>query len=235
VLQTLIDSRTRWPGKKLYTCFVDFRKAFDTVLREKLWRVLEGIGVGGCFFACLRSMYSHDQACVSHPTEGLSITFSCTIDVKQGCPLNPLLFELYIDALESCIAALAGDDGPDLAGTAMKLLLYANDLILMSKSLWGLQKQLDELSAFCKEWDLTVNVKKTKVVVFGSRVNSSPLHYDGSPIEEVASFHYLGIELHQSGSLKTAIEHLVVAGQKAVFALRRHCADLKINDPAIVC
>ncbi len=58
VLQTLIDSRTRWPGKKLYTCFVDFRKAFDTVSCEKLWRVLEGIGVGGRFLACLRSMYS---------------------------------------------------------------------------------------------------------------------------------------------------------------------------------
>jgi hypothetical protein len=68
VLQTLIDSRTRWPRKKLYICFVDFRKAFDTVPHEKLWRVLEGIGVGGHFLACLRSMYSQDQACVLHPT-----------------------------------------------------------------------------------------------------------------------------------------------------------------------
>jgi hypothetical protein len=154
--------------------------------------------------------------------------------VKQGCPLSPLLFGLYIDALESRIVALAGDDGPDLAGTAVKLLFYVDDLVLMSKSLRGLQKQLDELSAFCKERDLTVNVKKTKVVVFGSRVNSSPLHYDGSPIE-VASFRYLGIELHRSGSLKTTVEHLAAAGQRAVFALRQRCADLKINDPAIVC
>jgi hypothetical protein len=60
VLQTLIDSRTCWPRKKLYTCFVDFRKAFDTMPREKLWRVLEGIGVGGRFLTCLRSMYSQD-------------------------------------------------------------------------------------------------------------------------------------------------------------------------------
>jgi hypothetical protein len=224
-----------WPGKKLYTCFVDFRKAFDTVSREKLWRALEGIGVGGRLLACIQSMYSQDQACVSHPTEGLSSTFPCTIGVKQGCPLSPLLFGLYIDALDLRIDALAGDDGPDLAGTAVKLLLYADDLVLMSKSLRGLQKQLDELSAFCKERDLTMNVKKTKVVVFGNRVNSSPLHYDGSPVEEVASFRYLGIELHRSGSLKIAVEHLAAVGQRAVFALRRRCADLEINDPAIVC
>ncbi len=235
VLQTLIDFRTRWPGKKLYTCFVDFRKTFDTVPREKLWRVLEGIGVGRRFLACLRSMYSQDQACVSHLTESLSSTFPCTIDVKQGCPLSPLLFGLYINALDLRIAALASDDGLDLAGTAVKLLLYANDLVLMSKSLRGRQKQLDELNVFCKERDLIVNVKKTKVVVFGSRMNSSQLHYDGSFIEEVASFRYLGIELHQSGSLKTAVEHLAAAGQRTVFALRRRCADLKINNPAIVC
>jgi len=235
MLQTLIDSRTRWPGKTIYTCFVDFRKAFDTMPREKLWWVLEGIGVGRRFLACLWSMYSQDQACVSHPTKGLSNTFPCTIGVKQGCPLNPLLFELYINALELRIAALTGDDSPDLAGTAVKLLFYADDLVLMSKSLRGLQKQLDELSAFYKERDLNVNVKKTKVVVFGSRVNSSPLHYDGSVVEEVASFRYLGIELHRSGSLKTAVEHLATVGQSAIFALKRHCADLKINDPAIVC
>jgi hypothetical protein len=60
VLRTLIDSRTHWLGKKLYTCFVNFRKTFDTVLREKLWRVLEGIGVGGRLLACMRSMYSQD-------------------------------------------------------------------------------------------------------------------------------------------------------------------------------
>jgi len=154
--------------------------------------------------------------------------------VKQSCPLNPLLFGLYIDALESCIAALVGNNDPDLAGTAVKLLLYADDLVLMSKLLRGLQKQLDELSAFYKERDLTVNMKKTKVVVFGSRVNSSPLHYDGSLVEEVASFRYLGIELHRSGSLKTAVEHLAVAGQRTVFALRRRCADLK-NNLAIGC
>ncbi len=80
-----------------------------------------------------------------------------------------------------------------------------------------------------------MNVKKTKVVVFGSKVNTSPLLYGGLPIEEVASFRYLGVELHRSGSMKTAVEHLVAAGKRAVFALRRRCADLKINDPAIIC
>jgi hypothetical protein len=137
-LQTLIESRASWKGKKLFTCFVDFRKAFDTIPRAKLWHVLQGIGVGRRFLACLRSMYNQDRACVTHPTEGLSSTFACTIGVKQGCPLSPLLFGLYIDALEPRIAALDDDDGPDLAGTPVKLLLYADDLVLMSRTQRGL-------------------------------------------------------------------------------------------------
>jgi len=235
VLQTLIESQAGWKGKKLFTCFVDFRKAFDTIPHAKLWHVLQGIGVGGRFLACLRSMYSQDRACVTHPTKGLSNTFACTIGVKQGCPLSPLLFGLYIDALEPRIAALDDDDGLDLAGTPVKLLLYADDLVLMSRTQRGLQKQLDELGKFYDERDLMVNVKKTKVVVFGSRVNTSPLLYGGLPIEEVASFRYLGVELHCNGSMKTAVEHLAAASKRTVFALRRRCADLKINDLAIIC
>jgi len=155
--------------------------------------------------------------------------------VKQGCPLSPLFFGLYIDALEPHIAALDDDDGPDLASTPVKLLLYVDDLVLMSRTQRGLQKQLNELGKFCDERDLTVNVKKTKVVVFGSRVNTSPLLYGGLPIEEVASLRYLGVELHRSGSMKIVVEHLAAASKRAVFTLRRRYADLKINDLAIIC
>jgi hypothetical protein len=35
--------------------------------------------------------------------------------------------------------------------------------------------------------------------------------------------------------MKTAVEHLAAASKRTVFALRRRCADLKINDPAIIC
>jgi hypothetical protein len=47
-----------------------------------------------------------------------------------------------------------------------RLLLYADDLALMWHIPVGLQKQLDVLQAFCCECQLTVNVKKTKVVMF---------------------------------------------------------------------
>ncbi len=137
ILRTLIEQNTH-KRKKVYCCFVDFHKAFDIVLRDLLWQVLAEMGIVGRFMQCLQSMYSHDNIRVMHPTEGLSARFSCSIGVKQGYPLSPLLFGLYLDGLEKHLNALDGDSLPQLADIVVKLLLYADDLALMSETPQGL-------------------------------------------------------------------------------------------------
>ena len=73
------------------------------------------------------------------------------------------------DRLERHLFDTAGIDAPTLLGTLVPLLLYADDLILMSTTAAGLQRQLDALSCFCEQRQLTVNPTKTKVVVFEAR------------------------------------------------------------------
>jgi hypothetical protein len=113
ILRTLTE-QARFQKKKLYTCFVDFKKTFDTVPRDLLWQVLEGLGISGRILECLRSMSRQDQACLHHPKEGLTPTFLYRIGVKQGCPFNPLLFSFFIDGLEKRLNALEGDTPPML-------------------------------------------------------------------------------------------------------------------------
>jgi hypothetical protein len=69
-----------------------------------------------------------------HPTKRLSARFSCGIRVKQGCPLSPLLFGLYLEGLGKHLDALDGNSPPQLADIVVKLLLYADDLALISKT-----------------------------------------------------------------------------------------------------
>jgi hypothetical protein len=102
--------------------------------------VLEGLGISGRILECLRSMYRQDQAYLHHPEEGLTPTFLCRIRVKQGCPLSPFLFSLFIDGLEKRLNALEGDAPPMLGQLAVHLLLNADDLALMSHIPSGLQK-----------------------------------------------------------------------------------------------
>ncbi|MCO5589452.1 hypothetical protein L7F22_043419 [Adiantum nelumboides] len=98
---------------------------------------------------------------------GLSNAIESTIGVKQGCPLSPTLFGIYIDELSKYVDTY-GDAGSSLVGVMIPLLLYADDVVLISDSPEGLQRQLDALQRFCADRDLTVNLGKTKVMVFNT-------------------------------------------------------------------
>ena len=74
-------------------------------------------------------------------SSGISESFRSDIGVKQGCPLSLTLFGLYIDKLEEWLN-LQGGDGVWLGEFVIKLLLYAGDIVLISKSAHGLQMHL---------------------------------------------------------------------------------------------
>ena len=82
ILKSLIDRQKQTHGT-LYSCFVDFGKAFDTVSGGLLWQVLETVGIRGPIFDCIKSLYSHDSAAV-RTQEGISDIFDCLMGVKQA-------------------------------------------------------------------------------------------------------------------------------------------------------
>ena len=97
-----------------------------------------------------------------------------------------MLFGLYVDGLEKHLLETADIDAPTLMGVMVLLLLYADDLILMSASASGLQKQLDALASFCEQRQLAVNLSKTKVVVFEKQRSAMcDFRLDGAVVERV--------------------------------------------------
>ena len=75
------------------------------------------------------------QVCTS---EGISELIHSTIGVKQGCSLAPTLFGMYVDEVSDYFQR-EGDRGAQLAGTWISLLLYADDIVLISDSPEGMQ------------------------------------------------------------------------------------------------
>ncbi len=208
---------------------MDLKKAFDTVSREVLWQVLAGLGVKGRSLRCLHAMYAKDTIHINHPSEGVTSNFRCQQGVRQGCPLSPLLFGLYLDALEGRLNSKECD-ASTLANVHVCLLLFVDDLALTSESEVGLQQQLDAFQQFCAERGLTVNVKKTKVMVFNYVDPCQKFVFEGDIIERVQTFNYLGILLETTPNLDSAVEHLAAASRRSLFALNRCCAKLRIMD-----
>ena len=142
VLRTLIE-RTRADKKPLYVCYVDFKKAYDTIPRDLLWEKLQRIGVHGDFLRAVQALYAEVPMGVQF-ADGMSATFDSLLGVKQGCPLSPTLFGIFIDDFQTELeAGSAGFALPTLSGVQTPALFYADDLALVSTTVAGLQAQLD--------------------------------------------------------------------------------------------
>ncbi len=99
----------------------------------------------------------------------------------------------------------------------------------------GLQQQLDALQQFYVERGFTVNVKKTKVMVFNFVDPCQKFVFEGDIIERVQTFNYLGILLETTSNLDSVVEHLAAANKHSLFALNRRCAELRIMDMKLHC
>ena len=118
------------------------------------------------------------------------------------------------------------DDSCDpvkLFDSPLSHLMYAGDLVLMATSQEGLNKCLSKLEKFCDTWQLEVNIKKSKVVIFnpaGRIISGLNFPYQGKNLEIVKSYCYLGIDLVCSGTFRTARINLLEKAQKALFPLQ---------------
>ena len=183
-------------NRKLYVAFIDFEKCFDTINRNLLWPVLLKCGMHGKMFSCLKSMYLSVKARV-RGSKGLTQTILCTSGVKQGDVVSPIIFSLFINELANEIIR-AGRHGVTFPADAFELfiLLLADDVVLLSETVLGLQTQLNSLQRAASSLDLKVNKSKSNIVVFrkgGYLSERERWIFDGNVMPVVNSYKYLGI------------------------------------------
>ena len=95
IIHNLIRRYCHNRKKMLYSCFVDFKKAFDSIPRDKLFEKLKRYGVKGKFFNSIKNMYINDS-CKIKIDGCLSEEIKPNQGVRQGCVLSPLLFNIFM-------------------------------------------------------------------------------------------------------------------------------------------
>ena len=231
-----------YKGKRVYCAFIDYRKAFDFVDRSSLWCKLLGMGINGKIINVIRNLYSHAKSCVKLDGK-LSEYFSCNVGVRQGENLSPLLFAIFLNDFELSISKsynglddLANETKEQLSDDDVEYfiriftLLYADDTIVMAESAEELQLALNAAHTYCKDWDLTVNTDKTKIVIFArGKVTIYPAFLFGhNHLEVVDEYTYLGTVFNYNGSFSKAISKQVLQASKAFYGLLSKIKKLRL-------
>ena len=214
-------SKFHFMGKFLYLCMVDFSKAFDLVNRHILFYKLMKQGYHGRVIDTLRSLYRKTYFKVK--CDGmLSTPIPDQLGVNQGGNPSPALFRTYLTDLGDYLEKHVG---LCMSETIMAHLLWADDLVLISDSESGLQKQLDGLSKFCSKNLMIVNELKTKVLVFGSQTKVN-IDFNGKTIEQVESYKYLGnivntVHSYKAEAFSKNYEYLSGQSRKVMFSIKK--------------
>ncbi len=176
--------------------FVDFKKAFDSIDRTALFKILRNYGVPENITNAIKVLYSNSKSAVLVDGE-LTSFFDVLTGVLQGDVLAPFLFIVVIDWVmrNSNMNHLGFVTQPRRSRRYPAELLgdleFADDIGLMENTQEGAQEQVDRLSNTAKETGLVINAKKTKFLALNVPDNVE-VNLDGEPLERVQDFQYLG-------------------------------------------
>ena len=220
ILNNIVQKYCHKKKKKVYGCFIDFSRAFDSVPRDILLKKLAAIGINGKIYDIIKAIYSHDKASVKFGQK-YSPTFRTNRGVRQGSVLSPLLFNIFLSDIQKVF-----DDcgtNPTLNGEEISALIWADDILIFDETEHGLQAKLNALGIYCKSNKLQVNTDKTKTMTFtkSGRLLNHRFFFQGTQLENVREYKYLGFIVTPSGEIKTGLEDLRVRALRAVTKIRK--------------
>ncbi len=234
ILRHLVQGRKQWGGRRagardVWAAFIDFQAAYDHVDRGALWGHLEHrVGVPPALLHSIRCLYEgdayvlRDGATVTPPIHPLK-------GVKQGCPLSPLLFALFMSDIASSLEAGETPVGVPLGPGPhtrqehhVSHIMFADDLTLLEVSRERLQVLVDRLALYARRKGLVVNVRKCAVMAWPRQPNAQgtqSVHYSGQALPRVKEFKFLGMWLDEKFSMGHAADRQrgpVMAAWRAV-------------------
>jgi hypothetical protein len=213
-------------GSNVYCSFLDASKAFDRLIHSGLFLKIMNRGVPLVFLDIMVSWYD-GLYCRVRWGDHYSDWFLITAGVRQGGILSPDFYCIYVDDLVIKLSDL--HVGCYIKYIFVASLLYADDMALLAPSLKGLQALLGTCEAYCLEWDICLNAKKSKNLYFGRRHSDlCNLVLNGNSLDWVDAWKYLGVTLVSHKQFNCSISDCIRKFYKCTNAIFR--VDGRSND-----
>ncbi|KAI3353319.1 hypothetical protein L3Q82_019273 [Scortum barcoo] len=163
-------------AQPVHMCFVDLEKAFDRVPRGILWGVLHAeYGVRGPLLRAVRSLYDRSRSLV-RIAGSKSDLFPVHVGLRQGCPLSPVLFIIFMDRISR---RSQGPEGVRFGNHRISSLLFADDVVLLASSSQDLQHVLERFAAAeCEAAGMRISTSKSEAMVLDRKRVACPLRVE---------------------------------------------------------
>uniref|UniRef100_A0A671X7J4 Reverse transcriptase domain-containing protein n=1 Tax=Sparus aurata TaxID=8175 RepID=A0A671X7J4_SPAAU len=198
-------------------CFVDLEKAFDRVPRGILWEVLREHGVGGPLLRAVRSLYDRSRSLV-RIAGSKSDLFPVHVGLRQGCPLSPVLFIIFMDRISR---RSHGPEGIWFGNHWISSLLFADDVVLLAPSNQDLQHALGRFAAECEAAGMRISTSKSEAMVLDRKKVACSLRVGGEFLPQVEEFKYLGVLFTSEGRMEREIDRRIGAAAAVMRSLYR--------------
>ena len=158
-----IIKKAREFQKNIYFCFVDYTKAFDCVDHNKLWKILQEMGIPDHLTCLLRNVYGNQEATV-RTGHGIPNWLQIGKGIHQGCIY---CHPVHLTYMQNTTCEMSGwmkaQAGIKIAGRNNNLR-YADDTILMAESKEELKNLLMKMKDESEKVGLKLNIQKTKIM-----------------------------------------------------------------------
>jgi len=190
-LKLLIEKRREF-NLETHLLFIDYEKAFDNIKRQILFNILKTRHIPDTLLKARVDIYTQNKILIKFNSK-LSKPVEINKGVRQGCPLSPTLFNIYLDDI------LTKWQKHDITGIKLSknqqlsTLLFADDQVVIADTEDNLQKAAHKLNCLITQYGLTISVQKTKSMAFKGRDPvRTKIVIDNKIIEQVNMFNYLG-------------------------------------------
>ena len=190
-----IIKKAREFQKNIYFCFIDYAKAFDCVDHNKLWKILQEMGIPDHLSCLLRNLYAGQEATV-RTGHGTTDWFQTGKGACQGYILSPCLFNFYAEYIMRNDGLDDAQAGIKISGRDIINFRNADDTILKAESEKELKSLLMKVKEESEKVGLNLNIQKTKIMASGP---ISSWQIDGETAETVADFILGGSKITADG------------------------------------
>ena len=216
-LRIIIEQSIEW-NASIYINFIDFEKAFDSVDRETLWKLLRHYGIPQKITDLIKSNYETMKCSIIH--EGrLTEPFEIESGVRQGCLLSPFLFLIVIDWIMKSTTENGKDGIQWTLFNQLEDLDFADDIALLAQTLGQMQSKTAKLDFFSRQVGLKINEDKSKVLRINAK-NTEAVKVGSRTLEEVEKFTYLGSIVDRNGGSEADIKSRIQKARGAFSMLK---------------